>query len=184
MLPTKYPLLLLLSYVSAYLNLFNLLPIRPLDGGRVVQVAGAWTKWVGFGALLAFSFYLHQPLVFYIWILALVDLTMRARLRFALSSACLATMSTLMLAGFSDQGALVDAIDCFFGFLVTLGAYFRTKKPEEEEEAPTAPRPAAPRAAKFRWLARYALLVAALGGLMAHQSGAVQATVESPFRKE
>src|SRR5581483_11573336 len=47
LLAPEHTLLLQLSYVSAMLNLFNLIPLRPLDGGRVTQITGEWVKYIG-----------------------------------------------------------------------------------------------------------------------------------------
>ena len=42
-----------LAYVGFFLNLFNLLPVLPLDGGRAMAAMAPWMWFVGFGALLA-----------------------------------------------------------------------------------------------------------------------------------
>jgi Zn-dependent protease len=49
-------MLLALAYVGFFLNLFNLLPIVPLDGGRAMAAMAPWMWFVGFGALLVMLF--------------------------------------------------------------------------------------------------------------------------------
>ena len=44
---------LALAYIGFFLNLFNLLPIVPLDGGRAMAAMAPWTWFVGFGVLVA-----------------------------------------------------------------------------------------------------------------------------------
>src|SRR5215213_9553801 len=42
-----------LAFVGFFLNLFNLLPVLPLDGGRAMAAMAPWMWGVGFAALLA-----------------------------------------------------------------------------------------------------------------------------------
>lgn len=46
-------LLLALAYVGFFLNLFNLVPLSPLDGGRVASALSPWMNLVGLGMVLA-----------------------------------------------------------------------------------------------------------------------------------
>ncbi len=55
---THSDMLLALAYVGFFLNLFNLLPIVPLDGGRAMAAMAPWMWFVGFGALLVMLFVL------------------------------------------------------------------------------------------------------------------------------
>jgi Zn-dependent protease len=45
-------LLLALAYVGFLINLFNLIPFSPLDGGRVVSALSPWANLVGLGIVL------------------------------------------------------------------------------------------------------------------------------------
>jgi Zn-dependent protease len=47
-----HDLLLALAYVGFLLNLFNLIPFSPLDGGRVAGALSPWTNVVGLGIVL------------------------------------------------------------------------------------------------------------------------------------
>src|ERR1700733_275442 len=60
---------LLVSYVGVSLNLFNLIPVSPMDGGRIMQIVGAWVKYIGFGLLITFTLAARQPQLLMIWIL-------------------------------------------------------------------------------------------------------------------
>ena len=56
---TGSDLLLALAYVGFLLNLFNLLPVLPLDGGRAMAAMAPWMWFVGFAALIPLALFLH-----------------------------------------------------------------------------------------------------------------------------
>jgi Zn-dependent protease len=58
--------LLALAYVGFLLNLFNLLPVVPLDGGRAMAAMAPWLWFLGFGALVALVFVYPNPILFII----------------------------------------------------------------------------------------------------------------------
>jgi Zn-dependent protease len=53
---TGSSLLLALAYFGFFINLFNLLPVVPLDGGRAAAAMSPWMWFVGFGVLVALAF--------------------------------------------------------------------------------------------------------------------------------
>jgi Zn-dependent protease len=53
---TGSSLLLALAYFGFFINLFNLLPVVPLDGGRAAAAMSPWMWFVGFGLLVALAF--------------------------------------------------------------------------------------------------------------------------------
>ncbi len=55
--------LLALAYVGFLINLFNLLPVVPLDGGRAMAAMAPWMWFIGFGALVAMVFILPNPIL-------------------------------------------------------------------------------------------------------------------------
>jgi Zn-dependent protease len=63
-------LLLALSYSGFFLNLFNLIPLAPFDGGRVTQVISPKLWLVGVPILIALFFYRPSPLLILVAILA------------------------------------------------------------------------------------------------------------------
>jgi Zn-dependent protease len=64
-------LLLALSYSGFFLNLFNLIPVPPLDGGRVTSVISPRLWFVGIPVLIALFIYRPSPMLVIIAILAL-----------------------------------------------------------------------------------------------------------------
>ncbi len=57
-----------LAYIGFFLNLFNLLPIVPLDGGRAMAAMAPWMWFVGFGVLVALALVFPNPII---WIIVL-----------------------------------------------------------------------------------------------------------------
>jgi Zn-dependent protease len=53
---TGSSLLIALAYFGFFINLFNLLPVVPLDGGRAAAAMSPWMWFVGFGVLVALAF--------------------------------------------------------------------------------------------------------------------------------
>jgi Zn-dependent protease len=60
---TGSSLLLALAYVGFLINLFNLLPVVPLDGGRAMAAMAPWMWFIGFGALVALAFVFPNPIL-------------------------------------------------------------------------------------------------------------------------
>ncbi|MBA2420973.1 MAG: site-2 protease family protein [Thermoleophilaceae bacterium] len=52
-----------LAFTGFFLNLFNLLPVPPLDGGRAVAALSTWMWLVGFAALVALAFVFPNPIM-------------------------------------------------------------------------------------------------------------------------
>jgi len=63
-------LLLALSYSGFFLNLFNLIPISPFDGGRITAVISPKLWFIGAPVLVALFFYRPSPLLILMAILA------------------------------------------------------------------------------------------------------------------
>ena len=63
-------LLLALSYSGFFLNLFNLIPLSPFDGGRVTQVISPRLWLLGVPILVALFFYRPSPLLVLMALLA------------------------------------------------------------------------------------------------------------------
>ncbi len=113
-------ILLLLSYVGVFLNIFNLIPISPLDGGRITQAIGGWFKYVGLGLLLAYTLFIAQPAILLIWILVLDGFDrFTLWLRPALATILALAMSVLMAIGVSLQPTWVNIFDCAIAAFLT-----------------------------------------------------------------
>jgi Zn-dependent protease len=52
-----------LAFTGFFLNLFNLLPVVPLDGGRAMAAMAPWMWFVGFAGLVAVAFYFPNPII-------------------------------------------------------------------------------------------------------------------------
>jgi Zn-dependent protease len=74
-------LLLALAYVGFFINLFNLLPVVPLDGGRAMAAMAPWMWFIGFGALVAMVFVFPNPILFIIILFGGMETWRRWKLR-------------------------------------------------------------------------------------------------------
>ena len=65
-----------LAFTGFFLNLFNLLPVLPLDGGRAMAALSPWMWFVGFGLLVGATFAFPNPIMILILLLGGLE-TMR-----------------------------------------------------------------------------------------------------------
>jgi Zn-dependent protease len=66
---TNSDLLRALAYIGFFLNLFNLLPVVPLDGGRAMAAMAPWMWFIGLGALVALLLIVPNPILLIIVVL-------------------------------------------------------------------------------------------------------------------
>jgi Zn-dependent protease len=66
---TGDPLFQALAYIGFFLNLFNLLPILPLDGGRAMAALSPWMWVVGWLMLVALLIFIPNPIILLIALL-------------------------------------------------------------------------------------------------------------------
>jgi Zn-dependent protease len=59
-----------LGYFGFFLNLFNLLPVPPLDGGRAMAAMAPWMWFFGFGGLVLLEFLEPNPILLIICLFA------------------------------------------------------------------------------------------------------------------
>jgi Zn-dependent protease len=52
-----------LAYIGFFLNLLNLLPVLPLDGGRAMAAVSPWVWFAGFVALVALTVFFPNPIL-------------------------------------------------------------------------------------------------------------------------
>ncbi|HEX2436541.1 MAG TPA: site-2 protease family protein [Solirubrobacterales bacterium] len=52
-----------LAYIGFLLNLFNLLPVLPLDGGRAMAALSPWVWFVGYAGLIALTVFFPNPIL-------------------------------------------------------------------------------------------------------------------------
>jgi len=58
-----------LAFTGFFLNLFNLAPVVPLDGGRAMAAMAPWMWFVGFGAIVGLFFVWPNPILLLIVLL-------------------------------------------------------------------------------------------------------------------
>lgn len=71
---TGDPLFYALAYAGCFINLFNLIPLSPFDGGRVTAVLSPRIWFVGVPVLVALFLYRPSPILILVSILALPNL--------------------------------------------------------------------------------------------------------------
>lgn len=151
-------ILLVGSYLGTFLNLFNLLPISPLDGGRVTQAVGTWFRYIGLFGLAVFSIAFRQPVILYVWILVLFDLeVIPVRLRGTMITGCWIAMATLMSLGYGDQPVWVNILDCVITspfVIVSLARAFGSKLADDEPDN----RPGLTKKQRIEWFVLYFIL--------------------------
>ncbi|HLY49267.1 MAG TPA: site-2 protease family protein [Solirubrobacteraceae bacterium] len=70
-----------LAFTGFFLNLFNLLPVVPLDGGRAMAAMAPWMWFVGFAAMVPLAFIFPNPIIFLILLFAGYETYKRWKLR-------------------------------------------------------------------------------------------------------
>jgi Zn-dependent protease len=70
-----------LAYIGFFLNLFNLLPVVPLDGGRAMAAMAPWVWFVGLGVLVAMLFVFPNFILLLIVIFAAMEVWRRWQAR-------------------------------------------------------------------------------------------------------
>jgi Zn-dependent protease len=78
---THSDLLTALAYVGFLINLFNLLPVVPLDGGRAMAAMAPWMWFLGFGALVLMVFLYPNPILLIIVLFGGMETWRRWQLR-------------------------------------------------------------------------------------------------------
>jgi Zn-dependent protease len=72
-------LLLALAYFGFFLNLFNLIPVVPFDGGRAMAAVAPMMWFAGIAGLIALAVWFGNPFLLLFIVLALVDMPRRWR---------------------------------------------------------------------------------------------------------
>jgi Zn-dependent protease len=70
-----------LAYTGFFLNLFNLLPVVPLDGGRAMAAMAPWMWFLGFAALIPLAILWPNPIILLIVVFAGFETYKRWQLR-------------------------------------------------------------------------------------------------------
>jgi len=70
-----------LAFTGLFLNLFNLLPVVPLDGGRAMAAMAPWMWFVGLGAMVALAVIAPNPIILLILVFAALSTWQRWKAR-------------------------------------------------------------------------------------------------------
>ncbi len=70
-----------LAFTGFFLNLFNLLPVVPLDGGRAMAAMAPWVWFVGLAALVPLALIFPNPIIVIIVLFAALETYKRWKLR-------------------------------------------------------------------------------------------------------
>ncbi|MEZ4520356.1 MAG: site-2 protease family protein [Thermomicrobiales bacterium] len=76
-----HPIFLVLTYIGIFLNLFNLLPVLPLDGGRIVGVLSRWFWLVGVVGLVGLMLIFPSPILIFVLLFGIPELWARFKQR-------------------------------------------------------------------------------------------------------
>lgn len=180
---------LVMSYIGIFLNLFNMLPISPLDGGRITQSVGPWFKWIGLSLLMVVTLMARDPGLLLVWIIVIWDIdTMRLQTRKYLTAGVWFLLLIATLSGLGLQSRWVYVVDVFMG-LIVVGIIWMSKKEdtdriEAEMRKNGADRPAQPLRRKVGWLLAFAGLTALLLFSMGIQLRTLEPWLEEQKAKE
>lgn len=123
-----------LALVGVYINAFNMIPVSPLDGGRITQAVHKNFKWVGILALLYFTLNSKDAGMLVLWILILMDLKLTAKSKFIYMFLLFALMLILGFGfGFKHYmyAFLIDITLALMFLLLVLVDYRTTKSLEK-----------------------------------------------------
>jgi Zn-dependent protease len=70
-----------LAFVGFFLNLFNLAPVTPLDGGRAVAALSPWMWFLGLFLVAALAFAYPSPIIILILLMGVFDVSRRWKAR-------------------------------------------------------------------------------------------------------
>jgi len=156
-------LLLVITFIGAYLNLFNMIPIRPFDGGRVTQVIGENFKYFGLLVLIAFTIYTSEPSIIIIWMLVLLDIKMPRWWLTGIGLLLAISMTVLFAFGYGERNFWMDIVDVVLAALF-LSSFIIKDIYHLTEAAPVGPYPLL--SVRIKWLAYYLGLTIGLWLLM------------------
>lgn len=161
----------LAAYLSAFVNLMNLIPARPLDGGRIMQIVGHYMTYIGIALGFAMVGLLGPGFVL-ILTLMLIDLKLDDRILAVSTILCLIYLWTMYFLGRAGQSLGACWFDsAFIGFFSILCWVCAWRKRGQlslnfqDSEAVKA----IPSSRKWVWAARWVSLSVALAGLIAIQ---------------
>lgn len=111
-MPSHPVTLLLASMLATLLNLYNMAPIPPLDGGRITRGMGWWFKYLGFIFIAGFAVAFQSPAVVFLTLLVLVMSGggMKAKHRLIFGIYCELLMLAMFVLKIGYSGSLAGAL--------------------------------------------------------------------------
>ncbi len=166
------------AYLGLLINLFNMIPITPMDGGRITQAIGGYFNVIGLGLLVLLTIALGSPLLLLLWIIAFLDLQWLNKTTKLI--AALLTEIVLIVMLFTKTGINTKiefrgvVVDIIIGAILITAFYvsnFLLDKEDQEIINERHQRPALDPKAKIKWFMVWLLttlfLLGAIGWLVA-----------------
>lgn len=180
---------LVMSYIGVFINLFNMIPIRPLDGGRVTQAIGPWFSFVGIMILFILTLTLKDPGLLLIWVLVLDD-AKGVPIKHKAMIIILIWIS-LVYCLFFDVGTNPPKwqliVDLIIAVLFGLGTVLLSRRKNNEVlrryqqikfKLSDANRPQLKFSVRMKWLSKYLLLTISLFILLIYQQKTITPLME------
>ncbi len=157
-------ILFTVAFLSTLLNLFNMIPLPPIDGGRITAGVSVWFRVLGFAVLLVLSLYTAQASMLLVWILILSEIRMHPLMRLVIAALMWVLMAALIVMGYHGGSVIEDW--CYFavGMWLLYAFYMRWKTPpakNDYRDTPLSP------AQRKKWAGLYCGLFIALALLLA-----------------
>lgn len=165
--------LLIASYLGVLINLFNLIiPIRPLDGGRVTQIVGDWFKYVGLAVLLALILLSQARGLLLILVLVLIELKWHPTFKATAATTIFMALAVMIAFGLGQQQPfLYDLFDLGLVGVLTAITVQEALDGDEENVIQSDKPNTTSWPIRLKWLALYlGLTVALIGFLLLNQS--------------
>lgn len=159
---THHDIWLVLMFLGIILNLFNMIPVSPLDGGRITQAVHPWFKWFGLFLLLVFTVALGEPGMLIVWMAVIVDLEFLRFKKRLQGAICIWVLMFILTACGFGKNAWANWLDVFLGLILVVpcsGVLFVPNMQELEKELIKAEeeradrRPQLPLDVRWQWLA-------------------------------
>jgi Zn-dependent protease len=148
------PLWFSIAMTGVFINLFNMFPLAPLDGGRILRGSHEGLRYVGLAGLVVFTFLLRDPGMLLIWVIVLSEvsfLSNRVRLYFSLGCFLVLLGSIPLFHGHYQRFRLI--VDCFLVLMLSISYVTREGKAAE-------PRPYGPLSERVAWGVFWLALIA------------------------
>ena len=114
------------AFISVILGVFNLvITIRPLDGGRILQIVGSLFAYIGVLVLIALSLYVAESSIFLVWMIVLVGLRTHPLVRFYAVLAAGLGLVLFLGYGYTSQTLFENFVDIVLGLWMLSIAYAR-----------------------------------------------------------